>query len=69
VTAPCDTVSFEMKRSLLNSSASGRSPSSDSMDTSLFATMLAMRLPRPMSVSSSARVRLPVKRSSFSHSG
>jgi hypothetical protein len=31
--------------------------------------MLAMRLPRPMSVSSSARLRLPVKRSSFSHSG
>ena len=33
-----------------------------------FATMLAMRLPRPMSVSKSERDLLPLKRNIFSHS-
>ena len=53
VTAPCDTASCAVKRSRLSISASGFSPRSASSAISRLATMLAMRLPRPMSVSSS----------------
>ncbi|EWS64320.1 hypothetical protein Y695_02438 [Hydrogenophaga sp. T4] len=51
---------------MLISKASGLSPVSASSTASFLPTMLAMRLPMPMSDSSSLRVLLPVKRSSFS---
>ncbi|MDT4853286.1 hypothetical protein FQZ97_875470 [compost metagenome] len=48
------------------SSASGLRPVSDSSTASFLPTMLAMRFPIPMSVISSLRDLLPLKRSSFS---
>ena len=66
VTLPCDTVSCAVKRSRLSSRASGLWPKSDNKVTKRLATILATRLPRPISVSNSALVLLPVKCSSFS---
>ena len=56
-----------VKRAVLISSMSGRRPCSIRRLVSFFAIMLAMRLPKPISLSSSVLVLLPAKRSSLAH--
>ena len=67
ITLPWEIVSCAVKRSRLNNSGSGFWPISESNLAKRLATMLATRLPNPISTCNSSSDLLPVKRSNLSH--